>query len=88
MLPLGFSFCRRGLSSSVRTVSLTPPGVSTNQGLDALTPYTVTGTINGFDRIEAQCPRAKVFLDMCGFLGDYPASLQVLDVLKHRAKAR
>lgn len=84
---LGLSFFRWRFSLSVQTVSLTPLEVSTNQVLGALIPDIVTETRNGFDCMEPQNQNAKVFLDMCGLLGEHPASSLVLDITKQMAGA-
>lgn len=64
MLYAAFSlpFCQRRSSFLAQTVSLTPPGASTNQIFDALLLDTLTGAISGFDCINARGQNAKEFL--------------------------
>lgn len=87
MLPLGLPFSRRRAASSVRTISLPPPDVFTNQVLDNLIQDIVEGTTKGFDSLDAEGSKVRVFLHFCGFLEDYPASSQVADTMKHMAEA-
>lgn len=49
-------------------------------------PDIITGTTKGFDYINGKGGDSKVFLDICGFLGDYSALCQVLDVMQVMAK--
>lgn len=72
MLPLGLPFSQRQSLFPVQPVSLIPPGVSTNQVLDALILDIVAETINGFGCIDAQGQKDEVFLDLCFFLVTIP----------------
>lgn len=57
--------------------------MSSNEILDSSIPDTTKGTIEGFDSVHAIESRPKIFLNLSGFLGIYPAFSQVLHVLKH-----
>ena len=48
MSPLGLHIRSRRSQTSIRTLSLTPTGVSTNFVLDYISPDSVNGCINGF----------------------------------------
>lgn len=49
--------------------------------------YIITGTTNGSDCIDAKSRTSKNFLDLCGFMGDYPAQSQVIDGMGHTTGA-
>lgn len=87
MIPIGLSLQRRRGLTSIRPIALTPPGVSTNYVLDDIIEDIVEGTVSGFDGEDASGRKVKIFLDVVGFVADYPASSNVLDVMSHAAKA-
>ena len=41
----------------------------------------------GFDSVDIDGRQSKIFLEVSGFVGDYPASVDVIDTLKHSARA-
>ncbi len=85
--PSSFHIRSRRSQSSIRTVSLTPAGVSTNSVLNFLIEDLVRGTLEGFDCVDAFGNRVKVFFDVLGFIGDYPAATAVVDLKGHTALA-
>lgn len=85
--PSSLNLKSRRSQSSVRTVSLTPAGVSTNSVLEYIIEDLVTGSIDGFDCVDAFGDEVKVFFDIMGFLGDYPAASGVVDLKGHMATA-
>lgn len=87
MLPLSLRFCRKRSSSSIRTVSLTAPGIWTIQILNAVIPDMIAWTNNCFDSIDHQAQIAKVLLDMVEILENYPATSQVWHVMMLRVGA-
>lgn len=87
MSPTSFHVRSRRSQTAIRTVSLTPAGVSTNSVIDFLVNDLVHGCIDGFDCIDAFGQKVKVFLDVMGFIGDYPASSSVVDLKGHNATA-
>ena len=87
MSPSSLNVKSRRSQSSVRTVSLTPAGVSTNSVLEFIIEDLVVGSIDGFDCIDAFGEKVKVFFDIMGFLGDYPAASAVVDLNGHMATA-
>lgn len=70
------------LVSLVGAIWTTPPGVSTSQQLDYPIPDTAKGTVEGFERFDGTRNKTKVDPDICVFLGDCPASSQLIDVMK------
>lgn len=48
MLPLGLAIQRRRSVSSIRTIYLTSPGISTNLVLNSLIPDIIKGSADGF----------------------------------------
>lgn len=87
MSPSSVSVKSRCNQSCIRTVSLTPAGVSTNNVLDYLLDDLVEGSISGFDCVDALGETVRVYLDVLGFTGDYPASTSVVDLKGHNAMA-
>lgn len=87
MILLGIPIKRMQRRYSVTTISLTPCTVSTNLVVDYLIRDILGGTIGGSAGIDAEGTETKIFLDISGFLGDYPACSDVLYVVKHSAGA-
>ena len=73
--------------SSVRPISLTPPGMPTNLVFDNIIEDIIVGTRDGFEVVDCEAQKAVVFLQMVGFVADYPASSEVLDVMNHNSRA-
>lgn len=73
--------------SAVRTISLTPAGMSTNFIFDNIINDIVVGSTTGFRVVDCLGEKATVFLQMVGFIADYPASSAVLDVMNHNSRA-
>jgi hypothetical protein len=87
MLPLGVPPVSRAGCGAVRILGLTPPGVSTNEVLAEIIPDILQGTTEGFELTDANGERVTAFLDVVGFVGDYPAVTHALDILGHNAGA-
>jgi hypothetical protein len=87
MLPLGVPPSHRSGCGAVRILGLTPPGVSTSEILAELIPDILQGTTEGFLLRDADGDCITVFLDVIGFIGDYPAITHALDTLGHNACA-
>lgn len=86
-VPLSTGIRRRRAGSSVRTISLTPTGVSTNHVLNHIIPDIVKGATEGFKTVDAGGKQVRMFIEVVGFIGDYPESSKVIDVLHHSARA-
>ena len=87
MSPTGLHVRSRRSQYSIRTISLTPAGVSTNAIIDLLIDDLVSGSVDGFECVDAFGERVKVFLDVMGFTGDYPAASAVVDHSGHNSTA-
>ena len=87
MSPSSFHVRSRRSQSTIKTISVTPPGVSTNAAIDLIIDDLVRGSIDGIDCIDAFGKRVRVFIDVMGFIGDYPASFSVIDCKGHNATA-
>ena len=83
MIPLNLSMEKRRVLSGRRTISLTPPGVSTNDVLDFIIDDLVDASVNGVIGIDPTGKSCRIFIDVVGFVAEYPASPDVLDVMKH-----
>ena len=87
MKPSDLSIGSQRCSSAVRTITLTPSGMSTNYVFDEIISDIVDGSSKGFDMVDPFGDRVLVFLQMIGFVADYPASSAVLDVMNHNSRA-
>jgi hypothetical protein len=85
LLPIGVDPKNRAGYGAVRFSGLTPPGVSTNSIISSIIPYIVRGATTGFECVDANGAAITVFLDLVGFVGDYPAITHTLDLLGHTA---
>ena len=85
MLPLGMLPDRRSALGAVRKIGLAPPGVSTNEILKVILSDIVKGTVEGFVTKDSRGRQVVVFLDCVGFIADYPAMSEALDVLGHNS---
>ena len=81
MLPVGLPREARKGSSAVRVLSLTGPGVSTNEALKYLFEDIVKGSIEGIREIDSSGKDYIIFLDCLGFISDYIACQHTLDVM-------
>ena len=77
MTPSSFHVCTRLSQSCIRKLSLTPAGISTNAVIDHLIDALVSGSLEGVDCVDAFGEQVKVYFDILGFIGDYPASSSV-----------
>jgi len=87
MLPLGLAPEDRAGYGAVRVLGLTPPGVSSNEVLRAAIPDIVQCTTTGITDTDASGNEVTIFIDVVGYIGDYPAVTHTLDVLGHMARA-
>ena len=72
MLPINMSRSRRRKSSSVRTISLTPTGISSRFVFDYIIPDIVNGMTKGISSIDIYNNKCRIFLEVVGYVGDYP----------------
>ena len=87
MSPSSLNVNSRRSQASIRTVSLTPVGVSTNAVCDFIIDDLVTCSIDGVECIDALGEKLKLFFDKTRFLGDYPAASAVVDLKDHMSTA-
>lgn len=87
MLPLGLPTGRKRFVSSIRPISLRSPGFSRKQVLDAKLFDIIARTVDGFDSCDIERENVWGFIDVCGFLANYLASSEVLNAMKHSARA-
>ncbi len=86
-MPLELRPEQRPTTSASRLISLTPPGVSTNDVMHFIVDDLVHGTVCGICGYTPQGQRVGIFLDVVGFIGDYPASSSVTDVIGHTGRS-
>ena len=87
IMPLGYSPEQRRNTPSVRLISLTPPEVSMNEVLQFIVDDIVQGSIHGLQARTPDGIDVRVFLELVGFVGDYPAAASVIDVVGHVGRA-
>lgn len=87
LMPIGFSNELRYSSSTTRPVSLTPPGMMSKEILKHIVSDVVKGMTEGVKGMDPHGNPIQIFLDVIGFLADYPAVSSVLDVKSHSADA-
>ena len=73
MVPISMSMRLRRCSLSVRTISLTPPGVSTNLILDHILDDIVNSATKNVNGVNVDGEACLVFIDVVGYGADYPA---------------
>lgn len=78
MLPNGLSLSQCSILSSIRTISLTTAALSTNNVFDIIIPDIMEGITSVFACFDANSVQSKIFLEVTGFMADYPVSAYVL----------
>ena len=71
----------------IHPVSLAPTGVNSNVVINNVVQDIVHCSYNGFTSLDADGTPCRVFLQMVGYVGDYPESSAVIDIMKHSARA-
>lgn len=87
MSPSGLHVRSRRSQYRIRTISLTPTGMSTNSVIDYIIEDLVSGSIEGFQCVDAYGATVRGFLDIVGFIGDYPSASAVVDLNGHTSTA-
>ena len=87
MMPLGLPQLLRRSRQSVRLISLTPPGISSNEVLLHIIPDLEDATKTGVDGMTPCGHRVKIFIDVVQYVADYPASSGTADVVGHQCNA-
>ena len=80
MLPLSIPSWNRQSTNSIRILSLTPPGISTNADIDAMIEDITKCASIGVPAEISDGSTINLFLDVVGYIGDYPAMVHLLDV--------
>jgi hypothetical protein len=87
MIPMGIPPAQRAGYGAVRCIDLTPPQMSTNVVLQYIVPDLVKCCTTGVQGQDPTANPVKIFIDVLGFIGDYPAISHALDVLGHNSRA-
>mgnify|MGYP003438799006 FL=1 len=87
MLPMGIPPAQRAGYGAVRCIGLTPPQISTNEVLQFIVPDLVKCCTTGVQGQDPIGNPVTIFIDVLGFIGDYPAVSHALDVLGHNSRA-
>lgn len=87
MIPLDLPYGSCKKWSASMTISLTSFGISTNHALDYLIPNKMKGETDGFMDETTEGSAICIFLDVCSFLGDYPAAYHMIDIVTYSAVA-
>ena len=83
LLPVGMSLKARSSRTAVHVISLTPPGVSTNEVMLDIIPDIVKGAKDGVVGTMPCGRQITIFLDIVGYIAEYPAVAAPIDVLGH-----
>ena len=68
-------------------ISLAPTGVSSNVSINQVIQDVLYCSEHGFRSIDADGEPCTIFLHLIAYVGDYPESSAVIDVMKHKARA-
>ncbi len=71
----------------IHPVSLAPTGVNSNVIINDVIKDVVFCSFNGFDSLDANGQPCRIFLHLLGYVGDYPESSAVVDIMKHSARS-
>ena len=80
MLPLGIPTWTRTSTHALRIISLTPPGVSSEVAIYNSITDLVRASSQGVPGRTADGRDVTIFLDILGYVADYPESAHLLDV--------
>jgi len=87
MLPLGLSVENRRSISAVRVISITPSGENMNDALHMVKQDVVTSCTKGIRGTDPYGRSVRIFVDLVGCFGDFPALTSMMDVKGHTADA-
>ena len=87
MMPLGIPAEDRRTCAVTRVITLVPHGLDMRKVFRLLEADLVKSATNGVEVIDPYGKRAKVFVDLVSFFGDYPAVTAMADVRGHTANA-
>jgi hypothetical protein len=87
MLPVGIPPSKRSGYGSVRYIGLTPPQVSSNEILQYIIQDIVKCSTTGVRGVDPWGNPVTIFIDVLGYIGDYPAVTHSLDLLGQNSRA-
>jgi hypothetical protein len=87
MLPMGIPPNQRSGFGAVRCLGLSPPQMSSNEILQYIVPDLVKSATTGIQGLDPEGNAVTIFIDVLGYIGDYPGISHALDVLGHAARA-
>ena len=87
MLPMGITPSQRSGYGAVRYIGLTPPQVSSNEILQYIIQDIVKCSTTGVRGLDPWGNPVTIFIDVLGYIGDYPAVTHSLDLLGHNSRA-
>lgn len=82
---LGLPYGNIKKRSAVKTLSLTPSGIFTKDVIDYFIPDIMKDATNRFIGGDAKGSSIRILMNFGGFLDDYPAASQVIEVMEHSA---
>ena len=80
ILPLGVPVWERSGVNSIRILGVTPAGVTSNVLINAIIPDIAKASSEGVSVAMPDGSALVLFLDVVGYIGDYPAMVHLLDV--------
>jgi hypothetical protein len=83
MLPMGITPSQRSGYGAVRYIGPTPPQVSSNEILQYIIQDIVKCSTTGVRGVDPWGNPVTIFIDVLGYIGDYPAVTHSLDFLGH-----
>lgn len=72
---------------SIHPISLAPTGINSNVVINNVIEDILYCSFHGLSSVDADGAPCRIFLHMIGYVGDYPESPAVIDVMKHSARA-
>ena len=85
MAPIIASGRRGNGMRNVRVLGLSPPGVSSNAVLRRIVPDIVETCTTGVELAQENGENLVLFIDVVGYIGDYPGMSHCLDIMGHTA---
>jgi hypothetical protein len=87
MLPMGIPPSQRSGYGSVRYIGLTPPQVLSNEILQYILQDILKCSTTGVRGVDPWGNTVTIFIDVLGYIGDYPGVTHSLDLFGHNSRA-
>jgi hypothetical protein len=87
MLPMGIPPSQRSGYGAVRYIGITSPQVSSNEIIQYIIQDIVKFSTTGVGGVDPWGNLATVFIDVLGYIGDYPAVTHSFDLHGHNSRA-